>query len=184
MLQNNNVRLRAIGREDLPALAHYNNDLAVELAGGGDPPWPQALERLTAEYEAKWQQGGRDGGQGGVEFAIEGNGQFIGICALFNVDSTARTCELGITIGDKMAWSQGYGRSAIQLLLQYAFVYHNFHKVTLQVNGRNERAIRAYIACGFVEEGRQRQQVWSNGSYDDLVHMGILCEEWTAVSEG
>ncbi len=183
MLQNNNVRLRAIGRDDLPALARFNNDLEVEVAGGGDPPWPQALERLTAEYESKWGQGGRDGSTGHVEFAIEGDGQFIGICALFNVDQTARTAELGITIGDKSAWGQGYGRSAITLLLNYAFTYHNLHKVTLRVNGRNERAIRAYRACGFVEEGRQRQQVWSSGSYDDLVYMGILRQEWTAVSQ-
>ncbi|MBK8900467.1 MAG: GNAT family N-acetyltransferase [Anaerolineaceae bacterium] len=180
MLQNDKVRLRAIGRDDLPTLARFNNDLEVEVAGGGDPPWPQALERLTAEYEAKWSQGGRDGNTGNVEFAIEGNGQFIGICALFNVDQAARTCELGISIGDKTAWGQGYGRSAITLLLAYAFTYHYMHKVTLRVNGRNERAIRAYRACGFVEEGRLRQQVWHSGSYDDVVHMGILRAEWTA----
>ncbi|MBK7897209.1 MAG: GNAT family protein [Candidatus Promineifilaceae bacterium] len=178
MLQNDKVRLRAIGRDDLPALARFNNDRDVELAGGGDPPWPQALERLTAEYEAKWSQGGRDGNEGSVEFAIEGNGQFIGICALFNVNQTARTCELGISIGDKTAWGQGYGRSTLTLLLQYAFTYLNMHKVWLQVHGSNQRAIRAYLACGFVEEGRQRQQVWSNGRYDDLVQMGILRSDW------
>ena len=180
MLQNDKVRLRAISRDDLPALARFNNDLEIELAGGGDPPWPQALERLTAEYESKWSQGGRDGNESSVEFAIEGNGQFIGICALFNVNQTARTCELGISIGDKTAWGQGYGRSTITLLLEYAFTYHNMHKVWLEVHGSNERAIRAYLACGFVEEGRQREQVWSNGRYDDLVHMGILRREWAS----
>ena len=40
------------------------------------------------------------------------------------------------------------------------------------------RAIRAYRACGFVEEGRLRQHVWSDGAYIDLVYMGILREEW------
>ncbi|MEZ4595000.1 MAG: hypothetical protein R3D55_28240 [Chloroflexota bacterium] len=60
MLQNDKVRLRAINRDDLPALARFNNDLEVELAGGGDPPWPQALERLTAEFETKWSHGSND----------------------------------------------------------------------------------------------------------------------------
>jgi RimJ/RimL family protein N-acetyltransferase len=46
------------------------------------------------------------------------------------------------------------------------------------VNGTNERAIRAYRACGFVEEGRLRQHVWSEGAYIDLIHMGILRKEW------
>jgi RimJ/RimL family protein N-acetyltransferase len=51
-------------------------------------------------------------------------------------------------------------------------------RVYLTVNGTNERAMRAYRACGFVEEGRLRQHVWSDGAYIDLVYMGILREEW------
>lgn len=105
MLQNNKVRLRAISRDDLPALARYNNDLEVELAGAVIAMAASAGAahgRIRNEVES----GRRDGNEGSVEFAIEGNGQFIGICALFNVNSTARTCELGISIGDKTAWGK------------------------------------------------------------------------------
>jgi RimJ/RimL family protein N-acetyltransferase len=56
----------------------------------------------------------------------------------------------------------------------------NFHKVFLTVQANNMRAIRSYEACGFAEEGRLRQHVWSNGQYFDLVYMGILREEWRA----
>ena len=48
------------------------------------------------------------------------------------------------------------------------------------VNGANERAYRCYKACGFVEEGRRREQVWSNGRYDDYIEMGLLDREWAA----
>jgi RimJ/RimL family protein N-acetyltransferase len=174
MLQGKKVNLRAIEREDLVRLHQFNNDLAVEVAGGGDPPMPQSLARLQAEYESNWQKGGREG----MNFAIEVEGKFIGICALFHHNVEARTCELGITIGDKDYWGQGNGREAIQLLLHYAFHYRNLRRVYLEVNGTNERAIRAYRACGFVEEGRLRQHVWSEGAYIDLIHMGILRKEW------
>jgi RimJ/RimL family protein N-acetyltransferase len=50
--------------------------------------------------------------------------------------------------------------------------------VWLRVLGNNERAIRSYLACGFVEEGRLRSHVWSNGEYFDLVCMGVLKDEW------
>ncbi len=63
---------------------------------------------------------------------------------LFNEDHTARTCELGITIGDEAYWGRGYGRESVQLLLEYAFRYHNFHKVWLHVHAANARAIRSY----------------------------------------
>jgi RimJ/RimL family protein N-acetyltransferase len=174
MLQGDRVRLRATTREDLPALCAFNNDLAVELAGGGDPPLPQSLARLQAEFDQDAAKGGRDS----TRFTIDADGRCIGGCALFNVNDTARTCELGIAIGDKDYWGKGYGRECVALLLRYAFVHHNFHKVWLRVHAANERALRAYRACGLVEEGRQRAQVWCDGRYDDLVLMGLLRDEW------
>ncbi len=174
MLQGERLLLRAMTRADLERLCQFNNDVEVEVAGGGDPPLPQSLARLEAEFEAKVGEGDRDG----TNFAIEADQKFIGHCALFQFDSVARTCELGITIGDKDYWGQGYGREAVTLLLDYGFRYHNLHRVYLSVNGNNERAIRAYQACGFQEEGRLRFHIWSDGAYIDLVYMGILRDEW------
>lgn len=174
MLQGQKTCLRSISRNDLERLWQFNNDLEVELASGGDPPMPQSLARLTAEYEADLSRGGRDG----AKFAIEADGVCIGQCALFNFNDSAQTCELGITIGDRAYWGRGYGRDAIQVLLAYAFRLRGFRRVYLSVNGNNPRAIRAYQACGFVEEGCLRAHVWSNGAYVDLVYMGVLRQEW------
>src|SRR5690606_2010418 len=176
MLKGEKVILRPVRREDLPLLNQMKNDVEGELAGGGDPPMPQPLPMLEAEYEQSWSRGGRDN----VNFAIEADGKLIGGCALFDFDSTAHTCQLGITIGDKAYWGKGYGREAISLLVNYAFQHRNLHKVFLRVHSKNERAIRAYQAVGFAEEGRLRDHVWSNGAYDDLIYMGILREEWAA----
>ena len=176
MLQGSKVLLRALTSDDLPRLCQFNNDVEVELAGGGAPPMPQALERLYAEHQAEVSAGGRDGNR----FAIEADELLIGHCGLFQFETVGQTCMLGISIGDKTYWGQGYGREAIQLLLDYAFRLRNLRKVGLTVNGTNERAIRAYRACGFIEEGRLREQVWSDGRYIDLIHMGILQREWFA----
>jgi RimJ/RimL family protein N-acetyltransferase len=170
MLAGSRVVLRSIRRDDLPRLNAFNNDVVVELAGGGDPPMPQSLERLQAEFDAGISSGGRDG----TSFAIEVDAVLIGNCALFNFNQVARRAMLGITIGDQDYWGQGYGREATQLLVDYGFRHHNLHKIWLEVHACNQRAIRAYRACGFVEEGRLRQHVWSDGAYDDLVIMGIL----------
>ena len=106
MLQGTRVLLRAARRDDMEALCRFNNDLAVELAGGGDPPIPQSLERLLAEFDTETAKGGRNG----AGFIIEADGQCIGQCALFQFDATAQTAGLGITIGDKDYWGKGYGR--------------------------------------------------------------------------
>jgi RimJ/RimL family protein N-acetyltransferase len=174
MLQGKRVRLRSIRRDDLPRLWQFNNDLEVELAGGGDPPTPQSLERLQAEFDQETSKGGRDG----PVFAIEADGKCIGQCALFNINPHAQTCELGITIGDREYWGLGYGRESINLLVEYAFQHRNLRKVWLQVHAANGRARHTYAACGFQEEGRLRAHVWSNGQYDDLIQMGLLRSEW------
>lgn len=174
MLQGKRVLLRGMTRDDLARQWEFNNDLEVELAGGGDPPTPQSFERVLAEFDQEAAKGGRNG----PAFAIEADGKFIGQCALFNVNPVAQTCALGITIGDKAYWGRGYGRESVELLIDYGFRHRNYHKIWLEVHGNNERAQRAYAACGFREEGRLRQHVWSDGRYEDLVVMGILRAEW------
>ncbi len=113
MLRGNRILLRAITRADLPRICAFNNDLDVELAGGGDPPMPQSLERLQAEFDRDASGGGRNDGA----FVIEVDDIVIGQAAIFNYDNMAHTCELGITIGDRRYWGQGYGREAVAMRL-------------------------------------------------------------------
>src|SRR5215208_3571241 len=121
MLRGEKVVLRALSRADLPRIWQFNNDLEVELAGGGDPPMPQSPERLQAQFDQDAAKGGRDN----ANFVIEADGLVIGHCGLFNFSETDRTCELGITIGDKDFWGRGYGRDAVRVLVDYAFRYRN-----------------------------------------------------------
>src|SRR5579871_2291384 len=102
MLKGEKVILRPHAREDLPRVWAFRTDVEVEVAGGGDPPKPITLQQVEAEFEK-----GEfifDGG-----FAIEADAVYIGFCGLFNYDETARTCELGITIGDRDYWGRGFG---------------------------------------------------------------------------
>jgi RimJ/RimL family protein N-acetyltransferase len=170
MLKGEKVLLRALREEDRERLAEFNRDVEYELLAGGDPWEPQTF----AQLEAWW----RDMARRGPTFAIETDSKCIGTCALFHFDGTARTCELGIGIGDRDYWGRGYGRDALRILLEYAFRLRNLHKVWLRVDDINERAIRAYRSVGFVEEARLRAHVWNNGRYVDEILMGILRSEW------
>lgn len=174
MLYGDRVTLRPMRRDDLERQWRFNNDVEFELLGGGDPPYPQSFERLQAEFDEQVSKGGRNG----PDFAIEAEGTYIGSCGLFNLDDVAGTAELGIGIGDPAYRGKGYGREALDLLLDYGFRLRNLRRIWLRVNGDNERAIRTYRAAGFAEEGRQRGHVWSNGRYIDLVYMGVLRDEW------
>src|SRR5262249_25879206 len=71
---------------------------------------------------------------------------------------------------------------AIRTLLRFAFDELNLHRVVLDVDERNERAIAAYKKCGFVEEGRLRDDRYAGGRYWATVVMGVMAEEFRALT--
>lgn len=113
-----------------------------------------------------------------VFFGIDVDGQYIGYCGLWNLDSTHNSYELGINIGDPEYWDQGYGQDSTRLLLKYGFHYLPGRRIELTTHSENERAIATYLACGFVEEGRLREAAWIEGAYVDLVVMSLLARNW------
>jgi hypothetical protein len=60
VLKGEKIILRAMKREDLQRQWIFNNDIEIEILGGGDPPEPQAIERLEAEFDENTRKGGRD----------------------------------------------------------------------------------------------------------------------------
>ncbi|MGI8649150.1 MAG: GNAT family N-acetyltransferase [Rubrobacter sp.] len=179
MLYGEKVLLRPITEFDLERLLEFANDVEITLAGGGDPPTPKDEEEIRETF-----LGARDGlGAKKVDFAIVADGECVGSCGLYEIHDSNRTCELGISIGDKGYWDKGYGTQAVDLLLDYAFRFRNFRRVWLEVHAANHRAIKCYARCGFTDEGRRRKHAWLAGEYVDLVMMGLLREEWKKDNE-
>lgn len=112
---------------------------------------------------------------GDVTFAIETKeGRHIGNCGLHNASAENRSASLGITIGEKDCWSQGYGSDAVRTMMRFGFEEMNLNRVDLLVYEFNERAIAAYRKCGFEEEGRLRDAHYGDGAYCDVVLMAAL----------
>ena len=79
--------------------------------------------------------------------------RLIGTCAFSQLDADNGSALYHITIGEKDAWGHGYGTEATWLMLDHAFETLGLHRVALSVFEFNERAIRAYRRCGFVDRG-------------------------------
>ncbi len=179
MLEGTLVRLRAMEPEDLEATYKWVNDGEVTL-------WLTSLRYpVSRKAEQQWIDDGPANSFGGVRLAIETNdGKHIGGINLHRVNPEDRMAGLGIMIGEKDHWSNGYGTDAIKTLLSFAFDEMNLHRVWLHVFADNERAIGCYQKCGFREEGRLRQEVYQDGRYYDVVVMGVLGTEFAEVRNG
>jgi RimJ/RimL family protein N-acetyltransferase len=76
---------------------------------------------------------------------------------------------------------RGLGRQCVRLLAQMAFRDLGAHRFWLDVRSQNARALHLYRSEGFVEEGRLRDSVTTEGGYDSLVVMSLLENEYQAL---
>lgn len=176
MINGRLVRLRALEPEDAERAFRWINDREVTRFLMARYPISLAAEKEWAEGAAKMPD------FSDVRFAIETQeGEHIGICGLHRVSAEDRHAELGILIGEKDYWSRGYGTDAMITLLRFAFDQMNLHKVALGVFEFNGRGMTVYRRCGFVEEGRFREEIYRDGRYWDLVRMSVLRREFEAL---
>jgi RimJ/RimL family protein N-acetyltransferase len=104
--------------------------------------------------------------------------RLIGTCAFSQLDGENGSAMYHITIGEKDCWGRGYGTEATRLMLAHAFETLGLHRIALAVFEFNERAVRSYLSCGFVIEGRAREAIWRNGRWWDEITMSVLEPEW------
>jgi RimJ/RimL family protein N-acetyltransferase len=172
MLNGKRIQLRPMQEDDIARQHEFFQDLELYQLDSALPqvsPWGKAQDFYTSRTRFENDI---------APFAIEADGTYIGYCSLMHLRDRHGNVELGIMIGDRAYWNRGYGREAINLLLDYGFRYQAARRIHLTTHAKNERAIRCYLACGFVEEGRPRQVVWIDGAYTDLVEMSMLRDEW------
>jgi RimJ/RimL family protein N-acetyltransferase len=90
--------------------------------------------------------------------AIEDDsGRHIGNVMYYNIDHARGEAELGITIGVREYWGQGYGGDAVRTLLLHLFTKVALKRTYLKTLDWNERARRCFEKAGFVTYGTSRR---------------------------
>ena len=100
------------------------------------------------------------------------DGKHIGNCMCYDIDFRKCQAELGIMIGDREYWGQGYGTDSVNTLLSHIFLETPLRKVYLHTLEWNGRARRSFAKSGF----REVKNVRRSGM--DFVFMEISREEW------
>ncbi|MFQ5855697.1 MAG: GNAT family N-acetyltransferase [Anaerolineae bacterium] len=111
------------------------------------------------------------------------SGEFIGRLGYYNIDYRRREAELGIAIGEKGYWGQGYGTDAVKTLLAHIFKETDLERIYLFTYAENIRAQRSFEKCGFRKIDQSRKFSLERGSHDE-VQMEIYRNEWVARRAG
>jgi RimJ/RimL family protein N-acetyltransferase len=174
MIIGEKVRLRPVERDDLPSFVKWFGDHEIRQYLSTYLPFSLAQEeRWFEDLQERLEQ------QKGIVLSIETAEEVhIGTIGLNDIDWKNRQAELGIVIGNKSYWNQGYGTDAIRTLLGLAFGEMNLRRVFLRVDADNARGIQCYENSGFQQEGTLRDAVFKDGSYHDQHVMSILQPEF------
>lgn len=101
-------------------------------------------------------------------------GESVGIIGTNVIDTYHRNAEIYLYIGDDTHRGKGIGSAGIQLLLQYLQEKHGIHKVYARIFSFNMPSVRLFESVGFTREGVQKEHVWTEEGFYDLLLYGYI----------
>lgn len=104
--------------------------------------------------------------------------KYIGNIKLGPIDWKNRKAEFGRFIGDVNSRGKGIGSETTRLILEYAFMDLNLHKVTAGCVSDNIASIKSNLKFGFKQEATLRKDFFQEGRYFDVFRFGILRDEF------
>lgn len=171
LLHGERVRLRRPIRSDATYVFHWERDDEVWRY---DPhrPYSRTMAEFLPTFERNYVRG--NGRQ--YWFIIEDEKHVpIGTITYFNIDYRMGQVEVGLGLGDKTRWGQGYGPEAIRTLTNYLFTFPDITRVYAETAMANQPARRAFAKARFVEVG----QIYDPRSSGDP---WVLVEIWKSHS--
>lgn len=106
---------------------------------------------------------------GSAFFAVirKDNGHYIGNIKAGNVNKHHLTSEVGLIIGDKNSWGEGYGTESIRWITTFAFKTMGIRKLWAGIYEPNIGSIKAFEKAGYHFEGCWKRHFIYNGEETD-----------------
>ena len=169
-----NIYLSPISLDDVEEYTHMVNNNLVSV-GLGSPIY-------TGIYSEEREQEVLKSLKDSYNFAVRviENDELLGNIGFYDVDLINKNGTFGIMLGNEKYYGKGYGKEAINLILDYGFSLLNFRNICLNVFEYNELAYNLYKKVGFKEVGRIRKRQEIMGKFYDLIIMDMLSEEFNS----
>ncbi|MFV8751978.1 GNAT family N-acetyltransferase [Nannocystaceae bacterium ST9] len=136
-------------------------------------PYPTTLEGLRAHLALPTCH----------YFAIEYQGESVGIIGAENIDEHSRRLEMRKLVGRPDLQGMGIGKRATFAFLYYAFRILEFDKVYIHSTDVNVRNLNLNSQFGFTLEGVFFQELLGDEGRIDVVRMGLMRSHWREIFE-
>ena len=168
------LRLRPVTDGDADALFDLHSSATV-LRYWDAPPW---AERARADrFIAASRQMAEDGTGARLIIDRTSDGAFVGWCSLTRWNPDHRSAALTYILREA-AWGNGYATAAAHALLRWAYDTSDLNRVQAEADTRNVASARVLEKCGFVREGRLREDCVVDGDVSDSWVYGLIGRDW------
>lgn len=172
MIEGRQVALRPVGRDDLPLMQAWGNDMQAQ--GEFNIFGFRRVDKLEADFA---EHGFLGHEFGRLMITVRATDQVVGFVSYHQVtygpNSAGRAFNIGINILPDYR-GQGYGTEAQRLLADYLFATFPIERVEASTDVDNLPEQRALEKAGFRREGVLRKAQWRSGEWHDLVIYGKL----------
>ena len=113
---------------------------------------------------------------GALDLVVERDGSVVGNVGAWLIDDSPALVELGWTFSPAVA-GRGYATEAVDALIEHVFSLPQIHRVTAQMDGRNDASARLAARVGMRQEAHFRQNWWCKGEWTDTLVYAMLRED-------
>lgn len=177
-LKGKKVTLRLMEKGDREYLRRWMaNNPILNLLG---PGFPQNMDSFEEWLDVQTLHDAEN-----LLYVIEQEDDIaIGLCSLFNLDTSSRRAEYAILIGDRDYLGHNYGYEASSLILRLCFNHLNLNRIESYIPADDERAINSMQKNGFKKEGELYEHIFLDGKYRNVFLLSILRNEYLELEGG
>ena len=163
-LQGQNIHLRALEPEDLEFVYAIENNENIWEVSNTITPYSKFLIRQYLEnahqdiYEAKQLR---------LAICKNNTSEALGLIDLFDFDVKNKRAGVGIIIQNEVDRNNGFGKEALGLVINYAFVQLNLHQLYANIGTQNKASESLFTTFGFEEIGIKKDWNFAHNTFHD-----------------
>lgn len=175
-LERGRVRFTPLQMQNIHTHFRWNNDPELNRLDSELPYEEESFGTFKQRFEQLCHQpseGHRD-----FEIHDREENRLIGVAYVAHVSPHHHHALVGITIGEREYWGNGYGKESLRLLLRYCFQTLDLHRVSAESFEYNTAWHDLLKGMGFVKEGTAREYLYRDGEYWDKELFSLLESEY------
>tara|TARA_R110000868_G_scaffold194178_3_gene439523 strand:- start:18336 stop:18860 length:525 start_codon:yes stop_codon:yes gene_type:complete len=160
-LKGKHIYLRALEPEDLEFIHTIENDESMWELSNTITPYSKFLIKQYLEHSHKDIFEVKQ-----LRLVISNyKHEALGMIDLFDFDFKNSRAGVGVLVKEPKNRQLGYGREALQLLINYSFTYLDLHQLYCNISEGNDASVKLFESQGFNKIGLKKDWNHVEGNY-------------------